>query len=396
MTNANDVNNPPPADGAPARNGAATLRDRVRSLRLSERGAEGGRRSLPAVLLPWGLCVILLGVTVAFGYYAYAIAPTRTAADLKPAPEAGTDSPGKGLSSRGVTSDIASSGEVVLESKGYIIPVHQVQVSPKVAGMLVSISPKLLEGEQFSEGEELARIEDENYKDDCEHAQLAFAAADDRYKQRAAELSSARASLEFKQDTYTRDQQLAQTGGSISSNDLIRDKTDVNAQDYTVKALEFAVSAALRDKQAALADKKKAEWNLENCKIRAPVSGTILKKGAEMGNIVNPIAFNISSSLCDMADLSQLEVDLKIQERDIAKVEKDQPCVAMPEAWQNDPGFLKIHPKGYTGKVSRLMPSADRGQGAIPVRVKLDIPKEEEGRYLKPDMGVTVEFLKKG
>ena len=89
-----------------------------------------------------------------------------------------------------------------------------------------------------------------------------------------------------------------------------------------------------------------------------------------------------------MADLSDLEVDLKIQERDIAKVKKGQECVAMPEAYQSDPDFLKIHPKGYTGKVSRLMPTADRGKGAIPVRVKLDIPKEEEGVYLKPDMGV--------
>ena len=145
---------------------------------------------------------------------------------------------------------------------------------------------------------------------------------------------------------------------------------------------------------AAKADLEKAKWNLDNCTIIAPVSGTILKKAAEKGNIVNPIAFNISASLCDMADLSDLEVDLKIQERDIAKVKKGQECVAMPEAYQNDPDFLKIHPKGYTGKVSRLMPTADRGQGAIPVRVKLDIPKEEEGVYLKPDMGVIVEFLK--
>ncbi len=41
------------------------------------------------------------------------------------------------------------------------------------------------------------------------------------------------------------------------------------------------------------------------------------------------------------------------------------------------------------------MPIADRAKGAIPVRVKLiNVPKEEEGVYLKPEMGVIVSFLK--
>jgi hypothetical protein len=31
----------------------------------------------------------------------------------------------------------------------------------------------------------------------------------------------------------------------------------------------------------------------------------------------------------------------------------------------------------------------------VPVRVKIDVPKEEEGVYLKPDMGAVVAFLKK-
>jgi hypothetical protein len=41
-----------------------------------------------------------------------------------------------------------------------------------------------------------------------------------------------------------------------------------------------------------------------------------------------------------------------------------------------------------------MMPNADRGQSAIPVRVKIVVPKEEEGVYLKPDMGVIVNFQK--
>ena len=57
-----------------------------------------------------------------------------------------------------------------------------------------------------------------------------------------------------------------------------------------------------------------------NCIIRAPISGTILKKNAEEGSLVNPAAMQGFYSLCEMADLSDLEVDLTIQERDISKI----------------------------------------------------------------------------
>ena len=39
------------------------------------------------------------------------------------------------------------------------------------------------------------------------------------------------------------------------------------------------------------------------------------------------------------------------------------------------------------------MPIADRAKGAVPVRVKVQVPHEEEGIYLKPEMGAVVAFL---
>ena len=63
-----------------------------------------------------------------------------------------------------------------------------------------------------------------------------------------------------------------------------------------------------------------------------------------------------------------------------------------PEAFQNNKPFLAKHPKGYKGTVSRLMPIADRAKGAVPVRVKVRVPGEEEGVYLKPEMGAVVSF----
>ena len=147
------------------------------------------------------------------------------------------------------------------------------------------------------------------------------------------------------------------------------------------------VDAARADVVQFQADYDKAKWRFDNCIVRAPVSGTILKKNAEEGNIVNPIVFQGSYSICTMANLLDLEVDLTIQERDIANVFVGQRCKVHTEAYPD---------RIYDGFVSRLMPTADRAKGAIPVRVKLNIPPQEEGVYFKPEMGAVVSFYKKG
>jgi multidrug resistance efflux pump len=153
---------------------------------------------------------------------------------------------------------------------------------------------------------------------------------------------------------------------------------------YDMAMATVAVSNAQVDQAAA--DLAKAEWQLNNCIIRAPTSGTILKKNAEEGSLVNPIAMQGFYSLCEMADLSDLEVDLTIQERDISKISQGQSCKVRAEAFPD---------RVYEGKVSRLMPTADRSKGAIPVRVKVTVPANEEGVYLKPEMGALVSFLNK-
>jgi multidrug resistance efflux pump len=156
------------------------------------------------------------------------------------------------------------------------------------------------------------------------------------------------------------------------------------------------IDAAKADWEAAKAELAKAQWRLDNCVIRAPVTGVILSKKAEEGDIVNPVAFNVSASLCEMADLSDLEVEMKIQERDISLIHVGQACRIRPEAYRD---------RLYEGYVSKIIPAADRGIGAVPVRVKVVrvvLPKDEaaenlqteQGKYLRPDMGAVVAFLK--
>jgi multidrug resistance efflux pump len=305
-----------------------------------------------------------------------------------------------------------------------------VQVSPKISGMIIWLNPRFEEGQHFTapkEGEPinedqhlLARLEDVDYRADRDHSKAALDSAIQRHaeltrsweeekEQAKAELDEQVANMDQLKLDADRSARLLRSN-SLAEKDYEQAKFSYDAMERRVRRLRIAYSLMVRgprvdrirqaeaDVESCRADLAKAQWKLENCAITAPVSGTILTKKAEKGNLVIPSAFasdnGLSASLCDMANLSDLEVDLKIQERDISNIVKGQTCTVMPEAYQNYAPFRKIHPDGYEGKVSRMMPTADRGQSAIPVRVKIVVPKEEEGVYLKPDMGVIVNFHK--
>lgn len=371
---------------------AEELRQRVRSLQLPDSPADGKRRSR-SVWVVWLLLAAAVGVIV------YLL--LRPSAG--PAPAVETPARPKPVEE----SPQAPSGGIALESKGYLIPAHQILVSPKVSGMVRRL--RIQEGQRVIKGEVLAEVEDTDYRADFDRARGIRDAAWQRllelyYGNRPEEIAQAQAELSEMES------QLPQVKAEMDRNRVLLGKNALPQQDYEVSESKYwamfrrieklrmslklmtdgprieRIDMARADVRQAEADLSKAKWRLENCTIRAPISGTILKKNAEEGNIVNPIAFNGSFSVCEMADLADLEVDLSIQERDVARVFQGQRCKISAEAYPK---------RLYDGFVSRLMPIADRAKGAIPVRVKVAVPSQEEGVYLKPEMTVSVSFFEK-
>jgi multidrug resistance efflux pump len=384
-----------------------TMADRVRSLQITDAPHEQPR----FLWVPW-LLVLVLGCTTGYlAYQTYFVPP----AEPEEAQAGQSDTPRTLAPGTGARADAASSGEIAHESKGHIIPAHKIQISPKVAGMVTKLNFE--EGKRVQKGDILAELETVDYKADRDRAQAAVAAAWERYQElirghRPQEIEKAKAMLE--EAKALRDQlkdevrRIEAGGKAYSEDEQVKIRSRALQADHKVSQLEQEydlmkegprkekIDAAKFDYEAAQAELAKAQWRLDNCIIRAPVTGVILSKKAEEGDIVNPIAFNVSASLCEMADLSDLEVELKIQERNIAQVFVGQQCRIRPEAFQD---------RIYEGEVSKIIPAADRGMGAVPVRVKVlrvvqpkaeaapDL-KGEQGKYLRPDMGAIVWFLK--
>jgi len=374
------------------------LREQVQSLRLPSDQPPG-----PSRWLVWGLCVLLTISNVITGYMWWAAEDARAPVDeanvgLESAVEAFADQ----RAAAPTPADV-----IALESKGYLRPVHQILVSPKVSGMVVSLD--IEEGMRVSQGDVLAVIEQTEYQAENDRAEANLELMQQRLLElengsRPEEIEQARATLAEAKETLVdlnRDYERlkALNAQNASSEQALTQAESLHlAQQQRVAALAFAlelaeegprverIAAARAEVRQAEADLTRAAWRLSNCTIRAPIDGTILVKNAEEGNIVNPVAFNGSFSLCEMADLSDLEVELDIQERDIHRVFEGQRCRVRAEAFPD---------RAYDGVVSRLMPIADRAKGAVPVRVQVEVPEEEEGVYLKPEMGALVTFYKR-
>jgi HlyD family secretion protein len=382
-----------------------SLSDRVRSLRLPDRKVQPpGKTSW----LPWLLCA---GLAAATGFFAIGSVEkdklAKEVEDLRKAASVGADlQPGRVAVNR---------DSIATEGKGYIIPISLIQVSPLVGARVKKLHIK--EGDKVRADFVLAELETTEFQADVDRIKGVLESACRRkaeletYReleiaQTDAEMNETKeqvdqlyrdymrnVELKNRQAVAQRDFDVARFAYTSMKNRMERLKL---ARDLLIKGPRDERIAGIKGEiDQAKADLCRAKWRLDNCEVRAYIRPEvyadryfhILSKKAEEGNMVNPSAFSngLSASLCEMADLSEMEVDLAIPERDIAKVFVKQDCQVRAEAFPDRP---------YRGFVSRIMPQADRAKGAVPVRVKIRIPPEEAGVYLRPEMGAVVVFLK--
>lgn len=398
------------------------LKNRVKQLRLNDQlGADHSGRG-GAGWLPWVLCLVLAATWAGVGIRSYRSTGNCLVESNEPVtnPEKTNRVPDSNSS----TTTTVPAGTIQVEVKGYLVPAQQIAVSPiDVGGRVVELN--VIEGKFFRKGEILAKLEATNYQAQAEEARAALYSAEARLaaaKQRLAvllpssvrkieieqmeeELKEAEAQRGRMADELLRQERL---GFSASEREITQARFDLKANEARVRRLsaslailkegprkeqkaaaEADVSSAEAEVKAAAARLAQAQWRLDNCIIRAPIDGTVLSKKAELGNLVNPMAFSASSSgggaVCDIANLADLEVDLEIPERDIGKLKLNQRCRIKADAYSN---------LTYDGYLDRIMPIANRAKSIVSVRVKVKLPADEiPGTYLKPEMGAIVSFL---
>jgi multidrug resistance efflux pump len=296
-------------------------------------------------------------------------------------------------------------GELLLQIKGTLTPFLQINLSPDdVSGMVTEIFFK--EGDRVEKGKVLATIRTERYLNDYNAAKAALAAAEFRLAEmkpesvRKIEIEQAQAEWDEAEAARVRaDQDLKRltsqrATGVVSTQDIERAEADLRAAAAKVIRLARAkaileegprqekMKAAEADIASAKARFVEAERLLNNCEVRAPLTGTILTKVADRGVLVSPMSFNVAAGICSMADLADMEAEIDVREDQITLVHTGLECQVAAVANPN---------RVYRGRVDRIMPIADDTKNTVKVRVKVQLPpKEEPGEFLKPKMSVVV------
>ena len=362
------------------------LNKRLRSLKI-DRGAApppvAGNRS-PKLLFV-GIAVVL--ALMALGYvFLFSSATTISVAPVR------------------VETGGASSGDTVLSASGYVVAHHKIAVGAKVMGRVAWIGVE--KGDRVQEGQVLVRLEDTEFRAQVNQAQANLAASqarldrlrtgsrpEEKLKDKAAVLQ-AEANLKNAEAEYQRTEALFRSGVASKSDfdralaqrdtaaALVQSArqssamTDIGPRKEDISAAE----AEVRQMKAAL---DYANTQLAATEIKAPVTGTVLERIVERGEMVSPSAFGGSgarTSVVDLADLTDLQVELDISQTDFARLTPSQRAEIIPEAYPN----LR-----FTGFIAEIAPEANRAKSTVQVKVKVENPNEQ----LRPEMNARVNFL---
>jgi HlyD family secretion protein len=297
-------------------------------------------------------------------------------------------------------------GGTVLSATGYIVAHHTINVNSKVTGRLAWIGVE--KGDKVKEGQVLVRLEDQEFRASHDQAkgaldnarayldELEHGSRPEEVQQAQHNLDEARATLVNDKLTLDRTKELS--GAGVVSRQAMDDATaKFESDQQRVNSLEKAFqlmrigprAEEIARARGALAQAQGqldyAKSQLDATVIRAPVTGTILDRTAEKGELITAqfasgSAGGPQGSVVSLADLNDLQVELDIAQADFARLGPKQKGVVTTDAYPD---------RKYKGEIAQISPEANRQKATVQVKVQVLNPDE----YLRPEMNATVKFL---
>jgi len=267
----------------------------------------------------------------------------------------------------GVGSASAGGGSVAVVANGYVVARTKAAVSAKIPGRLAFLN--VSEGSSVQKGDIIARLDNADYA-------AAVGQADAQVASAKATLIEAQSDRDQLQREFVRVRDIhTQNPNLVSTQEVENADSKARQGDARAEAQQARVAAAA----AAL---RVAQANLENTYIRAPFSGTVLRKEAEVGEVVAPSVGGglTRGAVVTMADLATLEVEVDVNEAYIARISNAQQARITLDAYPDT---------AFRGLVRQVVPTADRQRATVQVKVSI---VDRDPRILT-EMGAKVEFL---
>ena len=373
-----------------------TKHEDLQSLRIdrSQRGDSGGEPPAWARrYIVGGIAVVVVLGLIALAYRAFSSDAPEVEVVRATAQTSGNDA-----------------GGTVLSATGYIVAHHTINVNSKVTGRLLWIGVE--KGDKVKEGQELVRLEDQEFRATYEQArgalenarayldELQHGSRPEEVQQAQHNLDETRATLVNDKLTLDRTKELA-SGGVVSRQALDDATAKFDSDQQRVNSLERAfqlskigpraeeIARAQGAVMQAQGQLDYAKSQLDATVIRAPVTGTILDRTAEKGELItaqfaSAAAGGPQGSVVSLADLNDLQVELDIAQADFARLGPTQRAKVTTDAYPD---------KEYDGVIAQISPEANRQKATVQVKVQVLNPSKYPDVQLRPEMNATVKFL---
>ncbi len=320
--------------------------EQIRKLQIQPEARSRPRGTLWIIFF----AVIVVGAVAAF----FALSQKNEARIFNRGTNIGATANASSPATAATNSSSAQSSDAVLTVSGYIVNRERIEISPRFLGVVTWIGVK--KGDAVTNQQVIALLDDTEYR-------ARLAEADGR-------VATARSAVDKAKLTYDRVVKLAKT--NIESQ---------QAEDDARLSLESSQAALKESEGAREVAKVYLDWTV----IRSPIDGVVLEKLVDPNELVTPQSFGgtrgPSTALIAIANSKDLQVEIDLNEADLAKVSLNQKCRVSPEAYPE---------KIYHGYVAEIAPEADRSKGTLQVKVQIRDPD----KFLTPELSAKVDFLK--
>lgn len=241
---------------------------------------------------------------------------------------------------------------LTVSANGVVQPINKVEIRSKAGGQILALNFE--EGSFVQKGDLLVIVDTTQTKNE--------------YEQAKADLASATQAVTQAENNSRRSRELYEKK-LISDQESDQSKVDfVRAQTQLVRA------------KAALST---AEDKLRDTRVLAPITGVILSRSVDLGQIIASAMSNVGGGtvLATVADMEEVYVNTNVDEVDIGKVAVGQRASVVADAYPDDT---------FTGEVLRISPLGKTTQSVTTFNVVVLV--RNIGGKLKAGMSASVDI----
>jgi len=323
----------------------------------------------------WTLGAVALGVA---GAAAYGITANGASTNIDP--------------SRLSTVERSSIARSVVAT-GKIEPITKVEIKSKANGIIERLSVDV--DSQVEPGEVLAELDKENLRARLREARANLEAA--RAAESAAEAQVGKSEIEAEAPEVAFAKSAYERARSLNEQKLVSQESLDQAKNIYEQAVNrqraaraqlligrARVNEARAQVAQASAAVERAEEELANATIKAPIRGTVLTRDVEVGSPVSSI-LNLGANatlVMTLGDIQQVFVRGKVDEADIGLVRLDMPARITTESFRD---------KVFNGRVTQISPIGVEKDNVTTFEVEVSI--DNPGHELKANMTANAEIV---